>query len=190
MKRHEIGGLGAVHSTSETLQSRQDSCQLSRGIQQSTKTALDWVLVEISVDMANLRDANHLIKALIHEGQPECCESAFLFRPKQNSLIHPAIGLYGSAISAQASNNPRIHSVAFLPRATLILSQAVDHTLKTCFRTMESKLFTLMPRTITLLTTSTTPSLFGSFEFTCRNCGGGDRGRVAIYRPFGEFLRA
>ncbi|GFU30276.1 retrovirus-related Pol polyprotein from transposon TNT 1-94 [Trichonephila clavipes] len=23
-------------------------------------------------------------------------------------------------------------------------------------------------------------------EFTCRNCGGGDRGRVAIYRPFGE----
>ncbi|GFV50773.1 hypothetical protein TNCV_2214341 [Trichonephila clavipes] len=26
--------------------------------------------------------------------------------------------------------------------------------------------------------------------FTCRNCGGGDRGRVAIYRPFGEFHRA
>ncbi|GFV00486.1 hypothetical protein TNCV_3644641 [Trichonephila clavipes] len=24
----------------------------------------------------------------------------------------------------------------------------------------------------------------------CRNCGGGDRGRVAIYRPFGEFRRA
>ncbi|GFV78246.1 uncharacterized protein TNCV_1037141 [Trichonephila clavipes] len=22
--------------------------------------------------------------------------------------------------------------------------------------------------------------------FTCRNCGDGDRGRVAIYRPFGE----
>ncbi|GFV97526.1 hypothetical protein TNCV_2040341 [Trichonephila clavipes] len=27
-------------------------------------------------------------------------------------------------------------------------------------------------------------------QFTCRNCGGGDRGRVAIYRPFGEFRRA
>ncbi|GFX25048.1 hypothetical protein TNCV_4260151 [Trichonephila clavipes] len=27
-------------------------------------------------------------------------------------------------------------------------------------------------------------------KFTCRNCGGGDRGRVAIYRPFGEFHRA
>ncbi|GFY23649.1 hypothetical protein TNCV_1039481 [Trichonephila clavipes] len=27
-------------------------------------------------------------------------------------------------------------------------------------------------------------------KFTCRNCGGGDRGRVAIYRPFGEFRRA
>ncbi|GFW76500.1 hypothetical protein TNCV_1582791 [Trichonephila clavipes] len=27
------------------------------------------------------------------------------------------------------------------------------------------------------------------FEFTCRNCGGGDRGRVAIYRPFGEIHR-
>ncbi|GFU06509.1 hypothetical protein TNCV_4193571 [Trichonephila clavipes] len=26
--------------------------------------------------------------------------------------------------------------------------------------------------------------------FTCRNCGGGDRGRVAIYRPFGELRRA
>ncbi|GFX73985.1 uncharacterized protein TNCV_2954681 [Trichonephila clavipes] len=25
-----------------------------------------------------------------------------------------------------------------------------------------------------------------SCMFTCRNCGGGDRGRVAIYRPFGE----
>ncbi|GFX84971.1 transient-receptor-potential-like protein [Trichonephila clavipes] len=23
-------------------------------------------------------------------------------------------------------------------------------------------------------------------QFTCRSCGGGDRGRVAIYRPFGE----
>ncbi|GFV37312.1 hypothetical protein TNCV_2699991 [Trichonephila clavipes] len=27
-------------------------------------------------------------------------------------------------------------------------------------------------------------------KFTCINCGGGDRGRVAIYRPFGEFRRA
>ncbi|GFV82390.1 hypothetical protein TNCV_643511 [Trichonephila clavipes] len=27
-------------------------------------------------------------------------------------------------------------------------------------------------------------------EFTCRNCGGGDICRVAIYRPFGEFHRA
>ncbi|GFY03087.1 hypothetical protein TNCV_980921 [Trichonephila clavipes] len=27
-------------------------------------------------------------------------------------------------------------------------------------------------------------------KFACRNCGGGDRGRVAIYRPFGEFRRA
>ncbi|GFW68396.1 uncharacterized protein TNCV_3617411 [Trichonephila clavipes] len=26
----------------------------------------------------------------------------------------------------------------------------------------------------------------GAGLFTCRNCGGGDRGRVAIYRPFGE----
>ncbi|GFW09766.1 hypothetical protein TNCV_868281 [Trichonephila clavipes] len=31
------------------------------------------------------------------------------------------------------------------------------------------------------------PSTHG---FTCRNCGGGDRCRVAIYRPFGEFRRA
>ncbi|GFW75773.1 uncharacterized protein TNCV_4429561 [Trichonephila clavipes] len=29
-------------------------------------------------------------------------------------------------------------------------------------------------------------SLLYVVKFTCRNCGGGDRGRVAIYRPFGE----
>ncbi|GFX91964.1 uncharacterized protein TNCV_3577941 [Trichonephila clavipes] len=27
---------------------------------------------------------------------------------------------------------------------------------------------------------------YSRVKFTCRNCGGGDRGRVAIYRPFGE----
>ncbi|GFW49163.1 hypothetical protein TNCV_332561 [Trichonephila clavipes] len=27
-------------------------------------------------------------------------------------------------------------------------------------------------------------------QFTCRNCGGGDRGCVLNYRPFGEFRRA
>ncbi|GFW76419.1 hypothetical protein TNCV_1581981 [Trichonephila clavipes] len=31
---------------------------------------------------------------------------------------------------------------------------------------------------------------FPPLQFTCRNCGGGDRGRVAIYRLFGEFLKA
>ncbi|GFX54270.1 hypothetical protein TNCV_3823691 [Trichonephila clavipes] len=31
------------------------------------------------------------------------------------------------------------------------------------------------------------PSTHG---LTCRNCGGGDRGRVPIYRPFGELRRA
>ncbi|GFW23682.1 uncharacterized protein TNCV_2032251 [Trichonephila clavipes] len=34
------------------------------------------------------------------------------------------------------------------------------------------------------------PSHCPNNEFTCRNCGGGDRGRVAIYRPFGELRRA
>ncbi|GFV89267.1 uncharacterized protein TNCV_286001 [Trichonephila clavipes] len=29
-------------------------------------------------------------------------------------------------------------------------------------------------------------SVAGRSKFTCRNCGGEDRGRVAIYRPFGE----
>ncbi|GFU43568.1 hypothetical protein TNCV_4005961 [Trichonephila clavipes] len=28
---------------------------------------------------------------------------------------------------------------------------------------------------------------FIAFEIRCRNCGGGDRGRVAIYRPSGNF---
>ncbi|GFS79792.1 uncharacterized protein TNCV_749881 [Trichonephila clavipes] len=31
-----------------------------------------------------------------------------------------------------------------------------------------------------------TLQLTSRLEFTCRNCDGGDRGRVAIYRPFGE----
>ncbi|GFV24503.1 DUF4817 domain-containing protein [Trichonephila clavipes] len=35
-----------------------------------------------------------------------------------------------------------------------------------------------------------TGEYFPPLQFTCRNCGGGDRGRVAIYRPFGELLRA
>ncbi|GFV70613.1 hypothetical protein TNCV_3841941 [Trichonephila clavipes] len=35
-----------------------------------------------------------------------------------------------------------------------------------------------------------TGEYFPPLQFTCRNCGGGDRGRVALYRPFGEFCRA
>ncbi|GFT32454.1 hypothetical protein TNCV_4484551 [Trichonephila clavipes] len=35
-----------------------------------------------------------------------------------------------------------------------------------------------------------TGEYFPPLQFTCRNCGGGDRGRVAIYSPFGEFRRA
>ncbi|GFV91064.1 uncharacterized protein TNCV_1249461 [Trichonephila clavipes] len=31
-----------------------------------------------------------------------------------------------------------------------------------------------------------TGGYFPPLQFTCRNCGGGDRSRVAIYRPFGE----
>ncbi|GFS67106.1 uncharacterized protein TNCV_3416061 [Trichonephila clavipes] len=33
---------------------------------------------------------------------------------------------------------------------------------------------------------SRTGEYFPPLQFTCRNCGGGDRGRVAIYRPFVE----
>ncbi|GFU59862.1 uncharacterized protein TNCV_4726291 [Trichonephila clavipes] len=35
-----------------------------------------------------------------------------------------------------------------------------------------------------------TGEYFPPIQFPCRNCGGGDRGRVAIYRPFGEFRPA
>ncbi|GFT17178.1 hypothetical protein TNCV_4738941 [Trichonephila clavipes] len=41
-----------------------------------------------------------------------------------------------------------------------------------------------------LITSAGTGDYFPPLQFTCRNCGGGDRGRVAIYRPFGEFHRA
>ncbi|GFY12691.1 hypothetical protein TNCV_2448821 [Trichonephila clavipes] len=41
-----------------------------------------------------------------------------------------------------------------------------------------------------LTTSARTGEYFPPLQFTCRNCGGGGRGRVAIYRPFGEFHRA
>ncbi|GFX58465.1 transposable element Tcb1 transposase [Trichonephila clavipes] len=41
-----------------------------------------------------------------------------------------------------------------------------------------------------LITSAETGEYFPTLQFTCKNCGGGDRGRVAIYRPFGEFCRA
>ncbi|GFV16944.1 hypothetical protein TNCV_1623361 [Trichonephila clavipes] len=37
-----------------------------------------------------------------------------------------------------------------------------------------------------LFTSAGTGEYIPPLQFTCRNCGGGDRGRVAIYRPFGE----
>ncbi|GFX38596.1 hypothetical protein TNCV_3475863 [Trichonephila clavipes] len=41
-----------------------------------------------------------------------------------------------------------------------------------------------------IITSAGTGEYFPPLQFTCRNCGGGDRGRVAIYRPFGKFRRA
>ncbi|GFX63125.1 hypothetical protein TNCV_5084371 [Trichonephila clavipes] len=41
-----------------------------------------------------------------------------------------------------------------------------------------------------LITSVETGEYFPPLQFTCRNCVGGDRGRVSIYRPFGEFRRA
>ncbi|GFV69247.1 hypothetical protein TNCV_3861691 [Trichonephila clavipes] len=41
-----------------------------------------------------------------------------------------------------------------------------------------------------LVTSTGTGEYFSPLQFPCRNCGGGDRGGVAIYRPLGEFRRA
>ncbi|GFT82042.1 uncharacterized protein TNCV_3909771 [Trichonephila clavipes] len=41
-----------------------------------------------------------------------------------------------------------------------------------------------------LIMSAGTGEYFPPLQSTCRNCGGGDRDRVAIYRPFGEFRRA
>ncbi|GFV42613.1 hypothetical protein TNCV_1924351 [Trichonephila clavipes] len=41
-----------------------------------------------------------------------------------------------------------------------------------------------------LITSAGTGEYFPPLQFACRNCGGGYRGRVAIYRPFGELRRA
>ncbi|GFU24015.1 hypothetical protein TNCV_3332271 [Trichonephila clavipes] len=45
-------------------------------------------------------------------------------------------------------------------------------------------------RSLVGLITSAETGEHSPLQFTCRNCEGGDRGRVAIYRPFGEFRRA
>ncbi|GFW77901.1 hypothetical protein TNCV_3911111 [Trichonephila clavipes] len=41
-----------------------------------------------------------------------------------------------------------------------------------------------------LITSAGTGEYFPPLQSTCRHCGGGDRGHVTIYRPFGEFRRA
>ncbi|GFS90011.1 hypothetical protein TNCV_507221 [Trichonephila clavipes] len=41
-----------------------------------------------------------------------------------------------------------------------------------------------------LVTSAGTGEYFPPLQFPCRNCGGGDRGGVAIYRLFEEFHRA
>ncbi|GFU83527.1 hypothetical protein TNCV_4217871 [Trichonephila clavipes] len=40
-----------------------------------------------------------------------------------------------------------------------------------------------------LVTSAGTGEYFPPPQFSCRNCGGGDRGNVAIYCPFGVFPR-
>ncbi|GFT11486.1 uncharacterized protein TNCV_2523061 [Trichonephila clavipes] len=41
-----------------------------------------------------------------------------------------------------------------------------------------------------LITSAGTGEYFPQLQFTCKNCGGGDICRVAIYRHFGEFRQA
>ncbi|GFV63952.1 hypothetical protein TNCV_993871 [Trichonephila clavipes] len=57
----------------------------------------------------------------------------------------------------------------------------------------------LLMQTLIIMQTTLTSSLrargvaarfIKDMQFTCRSCGGGDRGRVTIYRPFGELCRA
>ncbi|GFS84582.1 hypothetical protein TNCV_4607271 [Trichonephila clavipes] len=59
-----------------------------------------------------------------------------------------------------------------------------EHTRSTC------SLNQWVHSLVGLITSAETGEYFPPLQFTCRNCGGGDRGRVAIYRPFGEFRRA
>ncbi|GFW97876.1 hypothetical protein TNCV_1426391 [Trichonephila clavipes] len=60
----------------------------------------------------------------------------------------------------------------------------MNHTRSTC------SLNQWVRSLVGLITSAGTGEYFPPLQFTCRNCGGGDRGRVAIYRPFGELRRA
>ncbi|GFT33813.1 hypothetical protein TNCV_4383211 [Trichonephila clavipes] len=48
----------------------------------------------------------------------------------------------------------------------------------------------LFPQGSWAVTSAETGEYFPPLQSPCRNCGGGDIGGVAIYRPFGDFRRA
>ncbi|GFV14180.1 uncharacterized protein TNCV_526541 [Trichonephila clavipes] len=48
----------------------------------------------------------------------------------------------------------------------------------------------VLVKSVGLVTSAGTGEYFPPLQFPCRNCGGRDKGGVAIYRPFGEFRRA
>ncbi|GFX33535.1 hypothetical protein TNCV_1932021 [Trichonephila clavipes] len=67
---------------------------------------------------------------------------------------------------------------------TICHQTSSEYTLSTC--SLNQSVRSL----VGLVTSAGTGEYVPPLQFTCRNCGGGDRGRVAIYRPFGEFRRA
>ncbi|GFU50087.1 acetoacetyl-CoA synthetase [Trichonephila clavipes] len=103
-----------------------------------------------------------------------------------------------------AENAPTLEKIIIVPTKEVTLSKDISHIPNSCFlgpflesgKTPNGEIpdivFEQLPfdHPVSVAFTSGTTGMpkgaVHSAGFTCRNCGGGDRGRVTIYRPFGE----
>ncbi|GFY32146.1 hypothetical protein TNCV_3556541 [Trichonephila clavipes] len=103
-------------------------------------------------------------------------------KPKAQMSIKEASGSFTSILWAVGSLVVRASDSR--PEGLGPMPDATEHPPSTC------SLNQWVRSLVGLIMSAGTGEYFPPLQFTCRNCGGGDRGHVAIYRPFGELRRA